>query len=352
MKVLILGNPAETHVGKHFLSGAKAIGLDASLLDINDAFAGPRFIRSFFWHGLGRRPMRLGRFSANVVEHCRIEKPDFLLTTGIAPLSATAIQAIRSFGVVTCNFLTDDPWNVHHRAPWFMEALPFYDHVFTPRRANQPELVALSRPHIHYLPFGYAPEIHHPPGRMKDEESMAWKSEVLFIGGADDERAAMVRSLNTAGVGSSLWGGYWDRYSDLKVHAKGHADPIAFRKLVANAAVNLCLVRRANRDGHSMRSFELPAVGGCMLVEDTTEHREIFGEEGECVRFFDSPTSLVQQAQRLLADPFERQRLALAVRAKICPDDRHTYGARLRTISAICGESKGDAQASLHRPNL
>lgn len=343
MKVLILGNPGETHVGRHFLSASSAAGLESNLSDIIGAFEGPRLFRSLFWHAFGRRPMKLGRFSASIVERCRIERPNFLLATGIAPLSANALMAIRSLGVVTANFLTDDPWNPHHHAPWFMRALPCYDHVFTPRQANRTDLEGLKGPQIHYLPFAYAPEIHHPPDPMIEEESRNWNSEVLFIGGADDERAYLVRSLKTAGFGSSLWGGYWDRYQDLKTHAKGHADPIAFRKLVANAAVNLCLVRRANRDGHSMRSFELPAVGGCMLVEDTTEHREIFGKEGECVRFFNSPIDLVQQAQRLLPDPLERQRLALAVRAKICPDDRHTYGARLRTISAICGDSNAEA---------
>ena len=52
------------------------------------------------------------------------------------------------------------------------------------------------------------------------------------------------------------------------------------------AKVNLCLVRRAKRDGHVMRSFEIAAVGGCMLAQDTDEHREIFGPEGEAVRLF------------------------------------------------------------------
>jgi hypothetical protein len=35
-----------------------------------------------------------------------------------------------------------------------------------------------------------------------------------------------------------------------------------------------------------MRSFEIAAVGGCMLARDIDEHREIFGSEGEAAVYF------------------------------------------------------------------
>ncbi|MFZ4593442.1 MAG: glycosyltransferase family protein, partial [Verrucomicrobiaceae bacterium] len=96
------------------------------------------------------------------------------------------------------------------------------------------------------------------------------------------------------------------------------------------------LVRRANRDGHSMRTFELAAVGGCLAVEDTTEHREIFGHEGKYVYYFTSIADLLALTSKLLADCAERQRLATAVRSHIIDGGRHTYAARLGTITALC----------------
>jgi hypothetical protein len=69
-----------------------------------------------------------------------------------------------------------------------------------------------------------------------------------------------------------LAGAYWDRYPAFRAYALGIK-----RALTAAAKVNLCLVRRANRDGHVMRSFEIAAIGGCMLAQDTDEHRDIFG---------------------------------------------------------------------------
>jgi spore maturation protein CgeB len=59
-----------------------------------------------------------------------------------------------------------------------------------------------------------------------------------------------------------------------------------------------------------MRSFEVPAIGACMLVEDTEEHREIFGEPGRVVAYFRAVDELVQMARRLRDEPAERTRLA------------------------------------------
>jgi spore maturation protein CgeB len=351
-RVILVGIPKATHVGLHLMNAAPSAGLEMSVMNLEDAYVGPRLVRMAYWRLLGHRPTRLESFSGRLVTQCRRQKPDMVLTTGLAPINAKSLLELTSLGIPVANFLTDDPWNPAHKAPWFMSALRNYGYVFTPRIANQDELRGLKGPQINYLPFAYAPEVHHPPPAMSQEEKTQWESGVLFIGGADDERAHIMREMTSAQIRPQLWGGYWDRYDDLCSFAMGHTTEDTFRKLVANAAVNLCLVRRANRDGHSMRSFELPAVGGCLLVEDTFEHRQIFGQEGECVRFFDSPTSLVQQTKRLLADPAERERLALAVRARICPDDRHTYGARLRTIAAICDDSPAKTPATLCSPSL
>lgn len=335
-KVIMVGNPRETHVGRHLLNAAGAAGVEVEMLDLLEAYAGPRLLKSVFWHLLGKRPMRLERFSAGVLQRCSQMKPDLVLTTGIAPLSMAVVKRLRAMGVSTANFLTDDPWNKHHHTPWFMKALPHYDHVFTPRRANMPELRALIGPQVHYLPFAYAPEIHFPPEPMSDEERARWRSEVLFIGGADEDRASVMRSLQAHGFKLDLWGGYWNRTEGLEEFARGHAGPAEFRKLVVNAAVNLCLVRSANRDGHSMRSLELPAVGGCMVVEDTPEHRDLLGADGDCVRYFQDRHDLASQLRALLAAPSERARLSEAVRVRVREQNRNTYADRLQVICDVC----------------
>jgi spore maturation protein CgeB len=98
--------------------------------------------------------------------------------------------------------------------------------------------------------------------------------------------------------------------------------------------VNLCLVRRANRDGHVMRSFEIAAAGGCMLAQDSGEHREIFGPEGEAVIYFRDAKEAAQRARALLRDSFERKRLAAVLHRRIV-GGAHTYAHRLATMLGI-----------------
>jgi spore maturation protein CgeB len=61
-----------------------------------------------------------------------------------------------------------------------------------------------------------------------------------------------------------------------------------------------------------MRSFEVPAMGGCMLAEDTDDHREIFGEEGNAVCYFKNTTELLVKLRWLVEHERDRHRLAIA----------------------------------------
>jgi spore maturation protein CgeB len=80
-----------------------------------------------------------------------------------------------------------------------------------------------------------------------------------------------------------------------------------------------------------MRSFEIGAVGGCMLAEDTAEHREIFGDDGEAVVYFRSAREAADRARSLLGDSAERARLSIAIKARISGGG-HTYRDRLLSM--------------------
>jgi spore maturation protein CgeB len=80
-----------------------------------------------------------------------------------------------------------------------------------------------------------------------------------------------------------------------------------------------------------MRTFEVPAIGACMLTEDTSEHREIFGPEGEAVVYFSTVSEMVDKARWLLEHEKERQKLAQSAHLLITQGN-NTYTDRLKTI--------------------
>lgn len=332
MSLLIVGNPSETHVGAHLQHAAAARGLDARLIDVAAAFDAPGWRRKFDWWVRGRRPSRLRAFGEAVIASAAEVRPQYLLATGIAPLDRRTLDALGRLGIVRMNYLTDDPWNPSHRAPWFLDALFAYDRIFSPRQANLDDLRALGGPAVTYLPFAYAPEIHFPE-TPPDTERETFDDDVFFAGGADADRAPVLTALARAGLRVGLYGGYWDRYT-RDVASRGLLDACGLRRATGGAKVCLCLVRRANRDGHSMRTFEIPAMGGCVLAEDTADHRRLFGEEGRAAVYFTTPAEAVEKARALVADEGLRRRLA-ACAHRLVTGGRHTYADRLTTALAL-----------------
>jgi spore maturation protein CgeB len=142
--------------------------------------------------------------------------------------------------------------------------------------------------------------------------------------------------LIRAGFKVALYGGYWDRRAETKPFHRGHADVTTLRKATADAKVALGLVRRANRDGHAMRSFEVPAMGGCLLTENTEEHHEIFGPEGECTVYFGDEAEMLRKVRWLLDHEAERRRLAATAHARITSGG-NTYADRLKTMLELVG---------------
>ncbi len=330
-RLLLVALPDLPHIGAFFKEAASQLGVDALILNFEAAFAAPVLLRKANWWLRGHRPTRLRGFSEQVVSTCRDFQPSWMLATGIAPINADALRQIGEFGVRRLNYLTDDPWNPAHRAPWFMEALPLYDHVFSPRRSVLDDLQRLGCGRVSYLPFACAPWLHFPEPPKTAEEQARFAADVVFVGGADRDRVPYIDALIRAGFTVALYGGYWDRYRETARHARGHADMPTLRKAIGGAKVALCLVRRANRDGHVMRSFEVPAIGACMLTEDTDEHRAIFGQDGDAVLYFGSKQEVVEKLRWLLAHEAERHRLKERAH-QIITSGQNTYRDRLGTM--------------------
>ena len=61
------------------------------------------------------------------------------------------------------------------------------------------------------------------------------------------------------------------------------------------------MLGKGNRDRHTTRSFEIPAIGGLLCAERTDEHRESFEEGMEAV-FWNDAKECVDQCRRLLND--------------------------------------------------
>ena len=329
--LILAGVDGEEHIGTHLRRAAEEIGLRTEFFRTTEAFGNRTLMNRLRWRLNGHQPVRMREFGGKILRACRGSGARWLLATGLAPLEEEMLQAAGKLPIRRVNYLTDDPWNPAHRAPWFFRALKNYDVVFSPRRSNLEDLKRSGCADARYLPFAYAEGVHFPDPPVTPEERARYACDVVFVGGADRDRLSWICPLIRSGLKLGLYGAYWDRYPQTRSHGKGVLSLAQMRKAIGGAKVALCLVRRANRDGNSMRSFEVPVMKGCVLAEETPEHREIFGEEGEAALYVASPREAVEKIYRLLSDEEGRSRLAENAYRRIT-QGRNTYADRLREM--------------------
>lgn len=330
-RLLIVGNTDIIHMGAHMRRAARSLNVTTEICDTRAAFDTNWLVLQLNWRLRGHRPPLLGSFSRRVLSVCETFRPTWMLTIGFAPIEASVVQQIRTMGSICLNYATDDPWNPGRRGDWFFQALPEYDWIFSPRRANLSDLDRLGCRNVVYLPFAYAPDLHYPDPPRTINEREHYNSDVVFYGGADRDRLPYITALVQSEFEVQLYGDYWERFPETRRHTRGHAKPGTLRKAVGGAKVNLCLIRRANRDGHVMRSYEVPAMGGCMLAEDTPEHRAIFSGNGKAVMYFSTIDEMLSKLSWLLQHDEERRRLAIRAHEHIT-ESNNTYQARLQTM--------------------
>lgn len=332
--LLIADTSVPEALGSKFLRGAQQAGLDPEL-DILVAYTSPapayspsvrRLRGRVFYRLADRRSWEWWGFQRELIALIEQHKPRLVLVTGILPLDQQVFRAIRTAGGRIVNYLTDDPWNPIHRRRCFLRNLKDYDHIFSTKDALRLRLEAAGTPSTSWLPFAYDPELHHP---VPEDDPTA--AEVLFVGTGATERMRWLDALSDLpGVRRRIHGNRWDRLRTIGWEKKPAVVGEEYCKALVSARVVLGLLREANGDLSTDRSYEIGAIGGCGLYQDTTEHRRLLKDYPNA-GFFKSPSQLRTRVEELLKNAELQQELrrsgAMSVRR-----GANTYGDRLRTI--------------------
>ncbi len=267
----------------------------------------------------------------------------------IAP--ATLLSIKRETGATLINWAADDPFNSANATRDLLRSIPIYDLYVCTKKAVIRDVRSAGSPRTAYLRFGYKPGAFFPEQAANEVERERFRSDVVFIGGCDSDRAPFFERLleRIPGVRLHLYGAHWDGYPAFRPHWRGQALGRDYRLAMSGAKIAVNLVRRANRDDHVMRTFEIPACGAFMLAERTDTHQELFVEDREAV-FFGSPEEMAGKIGEFLPRDDARAAIAAAGHRKII-SGRHTYADRLdEIVGLVTGETRNDADTgALHR---
>jgi hypothetical protein len=244
---------------------------------------------------------------------CIVESSEWVTSRVIALLHRHSTRVI--------NYSIDDPLGARD-GPRFLayrRSLRSYDLCVVMRPCNVAEARARGARDVLRV-FMTADEITHAPRLLSAEERRNWESDVLFLGTWFPERGAILKDLIVRGVPLTLRGAEWDKapeWPTLRPHWKGgeiRGDEYA--KAIQCAKVCIGLVSRGNRDMHTTRSSEIPALGSLLCAERTADHLEMY-EEGNEALFWNDADECAAMCRSALEDEGRRQAIAAAGHARV-----------------------------------
>lgn len=336
MRVLLVDTTLYAPVSPFFVEAAQEEGYEVQFADEAPYFRPleTSLVHKIAYRLLGRRPLTSHALNRMVEEEALRFRPDLMLAVKGAFLRPNTLRRIKDHtGAVLVNYATDDPFNPVNATPDLVRGIPCYDLYACTKRAIMEDVRRAGGRDVAYVMFGYQPAVHFPEQAASGDEALRFQSDVVVVGGADADRLRDLAPLAGAGnIALALYGGYWARDPRFAPHARGFAVGREYRLALGGARIALCLVRRANRDGHAMRSFEIPACGAFMLAERTEEHLAVF-RDGEDAAFFGSSDELMEKVRYYLAHDSERRRIAEAG-YRLVTGGGHSYRHRLVEIVA------------------
>jgi hypothetical protein len=211
----------------------------------------------------------------------------------------------------------DDMAAPHNQSMWFRRALPLYDVAFTTKTFNVSELMSIGARRVELFLDAYDETLHRPLD-LSPEDHARYGCEVGFIGTFEEDRAEQMLFLAEQGIVVTVWGSGWEQWKNKHENLKVKYKPIygeEYAKAINGTKINLCFLRKINRDEVTSRSVEIPACGAFMLGERTSRHLEFFQENKEA-SFFSSRKELLEKVRYYLTHDDERRRIAAAGRAR------------------------------------
>ncbi len=243
------------------------------------------------------------------------------------------IQKIKNspYKTIVISFSPDDMLNPNNQSKFYLQCLPLYDFHITTKSFHLHELSSMGAKNVLMMNNAFCPNSHRPIQIDLDEKAKIGGS-VGFIGFWEKEREEYIEYLAQNNILVRVWGP-WPKYRKYHKNIKVEGKLVLgddYAKTICSFDINLCFLRKINRDLQTTRSIEIPACGAFMLAERSNEHQNLF-EEGIEADYFDSKEELLKKVKYYLKNKVDRDRIANAGFNK-CLSSGYSYKERLGLI--------------------
>jgi len=322
MNILFLG--PETGTSRHRILALQRLG--HKVYNVNpDRFCPPPPLLSRLDRETGGLLFqeRIAKHVLKAIEGVRYE---FTWVESGRAVGPRLVKQLRRSGPVV-NYNHDDPFGRRDRKAWllYQKTVPHYDLIVVVREENVAEGYKLGARRV-LLRTRIADEIAHSPRALTPEDHERWDTDVLFVGTWMPERGPFLAQLVGRGVPLSILGNRWQRAPEWPVleavwRGPGTTNDDDYAKAIQCAKICLGLLSKENRDRHTTRSIEIPALLGLFCAERTDEHLRLYLDGEEAVYWRDA-AECAAICHRLLPDEAQRHEIARKGHQR-CLDNGH-----------------------------
>lgn len=219
--------------------------------------------------------------------------------------------------VLYCN---DDPTGPREWSHFstLRRSFVFYDLGVCPREVNELEWISLGMARAMRVWFSYDELAHFSQQPIESPDLT-----ICFLGRnfRREQRDGHLLALLERGVPLVIYGDrwqhspYWHRLQPF-YYGTGLKDA-AYAAQLSKSALSLGFLSHGNRDLHTTRSAEVPAAGGALLAERTSEHQLLY-EDGVEALFWDTPEECSALAKKALSSQPALMALRHAAHHRVC----------------------------------
>lgn len=254
-------------------------------------------------------------------------------TLRVRPSTMRRVKEIHPSCIIL-GYSPDDMAARHNQSGQFLRCLPWYDVYFTTKTYGVQELQALGCPRVHFVANAFDANTHRPVALTAARKEFLG-APVGFIGTFETDRARSIQFLASQGIDVRVYGNGWRSFCPATPHLRIEGRAVygnQYAEVLCACDINLCFLRKINRDRQTQRSVEIPACGTFMLAERTEEHLDLF-KEGVEAEFFDSDAEMLDKVRYYLAHPEQRKHIAAAGRER-CLRSGYSYHGRIQWMLA------------------
>lgn len=214
---------------------------------------------------------------------------------------------------IVVSYTADNMVERHNQSKNFLDCIPFYDYHITTKSYIIEGLKALGAKNIVFTNQSFEPSFHHPI-IIDDLERVLLGGDIGFIGMWEEERCKSILFLVDNGLKVKVYGGgKWKLYQDYSPNLIIEPPVYSrkYTKVLQSFKISLCFLRKINLDLQTSRTMEIPACGGFMMAERTSEHQVLFEEDKEAV-FFSSNKELLKKCVFYLNNERLRNKISKA----------------------------------------